>query len=193
MPHLHSATELVEVFNEFAPHFDGRCCIAGGAVRDLIHGYTPKDYDVFTFQRPRWRHLQTSYELAGEQHHYRDMLCLTLKWEDKLIQIVHRSTLTTVPALLQEFDLDICQYAWDGVAVRKTDTTAPLIRGGTIRVVNPWTPSTTLERMQRFCRRFSMKPDQVSLVMLHERIGSSRRLAKVAEMTQRRGMRRLAA
>lgn len=181
---------LRRVFREFERHIGGRFCIAGGAVRDVVHGYKPRDYDLFCFEPPDWRRLFANYHApADQQHRYRDMTCLTLLWKVRTVQIIHRSTLTTIPALLDEFDWCICQWAYDGEEVRTIGSTQVVVPGNAMRLANPRTAETSLARGKRFAERFGMTIDPEAMYTLLARIdGSSRQkvLAKHAERIQRR-------
>lgn len=114
--------------------------IGGGAVRDFYFGFEPKDYDVFLIpEKDHFRSLEMAYvklQRAFENPHNLVKLVdvdeaikggmsnYTIKLMDsevtqsgennKAIQFLYKDGVETPQQLIETFDLDICQFGYDG-------------------------------------------------------------------------------
>jgi hypothetical protein len=183
---LANTPTLHAVYREVEPHLNCRFCIAGGAVRDIVHGYKPRDWDLFCFSYPTWRTMAKRYRAdPRETHQYRDALCMTFRWHGETIQVIHRHGLRTIPALLEEFDWTCCMYAFDGVQVRVHDDTGELGPGKLLKLNDSSTPEKALERGRMFAKRFGMEIEPASLATLDAKLSRSGRLKAIAKRMER--------
>jgi len=157
-------SRLGDVYEVFRHRLSGigPVVIAGGAVRDHLMGLVAKDYDVFV--------LGTDFETQGgalasplsnlEQvtpldfHKSEPFLVGTVKWDGSVIQVMSTPA-TSVDALLDTFDWNICLFAYDGSIHAKEDI-GNVGKGRTLRIHKVTYPLSTLRRGFRFSERYEM-------------------------------------
>jgi hypothetical protein len=180
--------KLVEVYDFVASKLGnlGDIYIAGGAVRDTLVNKKPKDYDLYILGNPQ-EILMVPNELADHCKH-------NLKWDvfnpkpedaknyaahplvnvrmdkETEIQIMYRNY-STAGQLIDEFDWDICQFAFNpviGVVNRRSPAT---IKKGEELKLNKITFATgNLRRGYRFSERFEMTMRTEDIIKLCQSI-----------------------
>lgn len=155
--------------NGYCPKF----CIAGGAVRDEINGYTPRDYDVFVMRTPlpdppqgmidylKNRLIQArAYEKIQGLHGWHPTYVgvgplAVFKYKEAVVQVMYHEV-DTINDLLASFDWNICQFAYDGETIITPPgpfftVQTPLLR---VKIVNP---ILSFIRGMNFTRRYGVK------------------------------------
>ena len=151
----------------------GTPVIAGGAVRDVLLGREPKDYDLFLLGRGPSREAseEVSARLSDmdhvkplDWHKSEPFLVDTVRVGASEVQVMLTPE-TTMDALIQTFDWNICLFGYDG-SVRAAEDISNIAPGKPLRLQRVTFPLSTLRRGFRFSERFQMiflQPDIVAL------------------------------
>lgn len=161
--------------------------IGGGAVRDFFFGFDPKDYDVFlVFKNPTAKaldlatmYLYDAFENPQNEVQFEavkdalnnDTLCdytiklLDSEIEGDAVQFLFKNDVKGVQSLIERFDLDICQFGYDGEElytgsdVDLESVKRALCGKGPVRLLNP---CSTYARLLRFRERYGCDVQQAA-------------------------------
>lgn len=159
---------IEEVYQEFADALRAPFVIAGGAVRDELLGRVPKDFDLFLFgSYDRSRLLR--YQQGPPQHGYKQWHLANVVWRGAPVQVVSDKGYRTVADLLDDFDWNICGFAFDGRQLHCRMDVADIGPGKMLHLVSDKTPESSLRRGLNFARRYSMKLDPIDIIHLREK------------------------
>jgi len=173
-----------EVFTEFNRRLSniGQVVIAGGAVRDWLMGREPKDYDVFVLGAPDEPELFEQV-LAGLEpvtmldfHKSEPFLQGTFRFGERIVQVM-ATPHTSVDALLDSFDWNVCRFAYDGSTVTDACPVESIRAGERLRLHRVTFPVSTLRRGFRFSERFSMRLEYTDIRRLCEAIATTKEAA----------------
>jgi hypothetical protein len=186
---------LSAALRDFRPFIGCRCCVAGGAVRDLLSGYSLNDIDIFVLGKPLIGKLDEMYpRLPDNGGPYQSLFCRSYQWPGPMgaitVQVIQKLGLTSVPKLLDSFDWTCCLWALTDCGRLVRHDRAELVGPGKVlRIHNPHTPEVSLERGQRFARRYEMQIDPDSQSILADGI---QRVEEAREIVRQRAARRAA-
>lgn len=166
-----------EVFAEFNRRLSdiGQVVIAGGSVRDWLMGREPKDYDVFVLGAPDQSEPfeQALADLEPvtvlDFHRSEPFLQGTFRFGERIVQVM-ATPHTSVDALLDSFDWNVCRFAYDGSTVTDVCPVESIRPGESLRLHRVTFPVATLRRGFRFSERFSMKLEYADIRMLCEAV-----------------------
>jgi hypothetical protein len=168
---------LQQVIADFEPFIGCRFCIAGGAVRDQMSGYKPRDIDIFILGNPLIGWLDEMFERLPDDGAgpYHALFCRSYRWNDRTVQVIQKMGLTSVPKLLNSFDWCCCLWAVTDRFELVQHSKAELVKpGGVLRIHNPNTPEASLKRGRRFAERYGMTIEPESLATLEAAIERTR-------------------
>lgn len=168
-------------FNQRLSHI-GQVVIAGGAVRDWLMGREPKDYDVFVLGAPD-QPEPFERALAGLEpvtmldfHKSEPFLQGTFRFGERIVQVM-ASPHTSIDALLDSFDWNVCRFAYDGSTVTDACPIESIRAGEPLKLHRVTFPLSTLRRGFRFSERFSMRLDYADIRMLCEAVATAQEVA----------------
>ena len=155
IPLLPPKPTLADVYAEFAAALQVPFCIAGGAVRDHLLGLPPKDYDLFVFERYDRRRL-AGYQQGPAAVGYDAWHVANVEWRGQAVQIIGPLAYRDIDELLDGFDWNVCQFAYDGQRVIQRMDAGEISRRGWLRLTSDRTPHVSLRRGFRFSERYRM-------------------------------------
>lgn len=159
---------IEEVYKEFQPKLRdfGQVILAGGSVRDTLLARTPKDFDIFVLYNKDFNFKEAketiepileSYGTKAplvEWHNSEPYLVATLDWHGQEVQVMVNPA-QSPSELLETFDWNVCQFAYDGTYFIGDPKT---VGYGKDLILNACRfPLSTLRRGFRFSERFLMK------------------------------------
>lgn len=154
----HIRQEVAEIFPDKA------VVAAGGCVRDVLIGSTPKDYDIFVlgFPNPDEAREEVCRKLEGAgfratepTHHLSEpFLAGTFIVGGLMVQVM-ASSFATPEELVDSFDWNVSRYVWDGGRVLG-ESIINIGRGKPLLLHKTTFPLSTLRRGFRFSERFGM-------------------------------------
>lgn len=155
---------------EFARRLEVPCVIAGGAVRDMLRGCEPKDYDVFLLNdlwpAQGWDVSLEKTEQGTQADDYGVRPLGTYRFDGALVQVIQTKA-RTLHELLWLFDWNICMFGYDAaigvVSIGSIDAIGP---GKVLKLNRITYPVSTLRRGFRFSERFGMAIEPRELVEL---------------------------
>jgi hypothetical protein len=169
---------------------DGNCVIVGGAVRDILLGNYPKDWDVYYLGciteelRMRWSG-QTQDMRRPFRRHKKLSAELNSPFGD--VQIF-ASEKTSAQEILEDCDWNISAFAFDGELLGK-EHIDEIGKGKTLRLLKVTNPITTLSRGFDFSKRFEMLFDTKDLVALCGAVASGEFICRKPRVRARRRFR----
>lgn len=158
-----------ELLQDMSKRTGVRCVLAGGAVRDLLMGRAPKDYDVFalgTTELPT--HAFDGLTPVETAHQYEPFLQGTFQVESLIVQVMAVKH-TKMSELIDTFDWYTSCFGYDPrystapEARIKTDDIGP---GKILKLQKMTYPLSTLRRGFRFSERWAMSIDDGDLAKL---------------------------
>lgn len=153
---------LQEIWNFWADFLKtDKLCIAGGSVRDFYLGNTPKDYDIFLFQRLYNGQLESLKDktIVDIPWHYSEpFLQGQFLIDGKIHQLMVREEFD-VDSLLATFDWNVSLFAYKNLVFTKKVDLSEIGEGKYLRLQHTENPVSTLRRGYRFSERFKMKLD----------------------------------
>lgn len=167
-------SELSDVHGAFQHRLSGlgRIVVAGGAVRDHLMGRPPKDYDIFLLGSDFDSQAGVvAGQLSGLEHvvpldiHKSEpFLVATVKWNGAIVQVMSTPA-TTVDALIDTFDWNVCLFAFDG-AFHAKEQIGNVGKGQSLKLHRVTYPLSTLRRGFRFSERYEMTLPRESVEQL---------------------------
>lgn len=161
--------ELQEVFEKLPKGMQKQSCIAGGAVRDALIGRKPDDIDIFLFDNlAEYVHAQyldeTEFEDTEtfEKGYGEDddgVYYAEATYKEHKVQIIEAKKFgCSVENLVENFDWNICQFAFDSQGLRCFESPEILWPGGILRArkgaLNR--PERAVKRGREFASRYSL-------------------------------------
>jgi len=88
--------------------------LAGGAVRDMVQGYEPQnDWDLFFTNEVDCNKYLDSLVDDGARTIRENPQCVTLSYNDQIIQVIHLQYFDSMDQVLTSFDFTICQFGYE--------------------------------------------------------------------------------
>jgi len=151
---------------------------AGGCIRDVAIGATPKDYDIFILghldpdsaREEVCRKLEDSGFVATDPTHHSSepFLAGTFIVGGLTVQVM-ASKYSTIEELIDSFDWNVSRYGWDGERVLG-ESILNIARGKPLLLHKVTFPLATLRRGFRFSERFGMTLSVESVIEISKMI-----------------------
>jgi len=123
------------------------CILAGGAIRDIIIGKQPKDYDFFFTSEPAVAQalfLMKNHKSTGNIYTH------TYDTPDGDIQLITKSIFESTRHIIDAFDFTPIQLAYDGKTLEVGAKTFDDIQNRKVGVNVITKPFASLERLERY-------------------------------------------
>ena len=142
--------------------------VAGGAIRDALMGNEPKDIDLFTVGEVDTCLLPEQLTVIRDNDEC--LYSVFLRWEGEIdgrrVQIMSHPSATSMEALCDTFDWNVCRFAWDGTAQFEGMKVGDIASGKWLELHRLTFPASTLRRGFRFEERFGMRISKFTLQFL---------------------------
>lgn len=155
-------THLQEIWRFWSNFLEtDNLCIAGGSVRDFYLGNTPKDYDIFLFERllpQRLESLKDKVITEVPWHYSEPFLQGQFLIDGNIHQLMVREKFD-VDSLLATFDWNVSLFAYRNLVFTKKVDLSEIGKGKYLKLQHTENPVSTLRRGFRFSERFKMRMD----------------------------------
>jgi hypothetical protein len=134
--------------------------IAGGYLRDLYLGKTPKDIDVWLPDGEYSSKTLCGHRGISDSEYQRSV---TGVFKDGDYEIIEVDWNRYAPLLLggpfwkfviERFDMGICQIAWDGIDLHTTEAFKKDVENKTITYLRTWNEDSKMSRIQRIRSKY---------------------------------------
>ena len=170
-----SAQGVAEYWSKKSP--ERPVWVAGGAVRDILLGRAPKDFDVFVggaqLAAADVQDKTSSLKAVPLSEFHRSEPFLVGQWyfNGSVVQVMSRAGIQDVNALLETFDWIISLFAVGADGLTTSRCSVEHIKpGGELRLQGTAHPLSTLRRGFRFAERYGMRINSKDLKGLCERV-----------------------
>lgn len=173
------------VLSYLSVHFPN-VVLAGGALRDLIHGKTVKDLDFFTNPQSEnddaylvknfdpWERVDEYIDEYSAAHEIQSIYTFEVQKIPCELVICTKPRIVTPKDIVDTFDIGLCQA---GMNARQEFYASPAFYDDHCRqrltVVNTSTPTSTLNRLARIGSKYPEYEQDASLILLQLEAGTS--------------------
>jgi hypothetical protein len=126
--------------------------LAGGAIRDTISGYEPKDYDLFFTKQEALDEVKTRLSKMGQLTD-ETVYTQTYKVSNVVVQLIFKQIYESKEQMISEFDFTAIQLALDSNGVTYGEKTFDDIQFKYVRPVIITKPITSLQRLVKYAER----------------------------------------
>lgn len=109
--------------------------LAGGAVKDLMRGVAPKDYDYFFADKETYTKCANRFMADGGEIVGNNNMAMQIRHDGNLYELVHGRMFPTLKEALDSFDLTACMF---GTIGNKVVATRIGLDDFNARVIRPW-------------------------------------------------------